>query len=376
MGLLYWNPTGVLGVTSMLVAHAMAAFVLFSRPDRAQNRRLAMVLFFDGLAFGMGPGLLYFMTEVRWAVAAQSLFYVSILVVPWLYLRLVATLDTPLARPFRNRPMDAILIVASILAPLLYFADRSQWNVEMTSTWYSRWEAVLGPAWLFASLFQGAVSLFALLAAVSAFRRATTPAARQRAKAFAIAFGTRDAIVFTLFFILPFVFPLPPSGRWTDMLYLQGGPFNTLLFVTLIGYGVLKTQLFDIDLKVKAGVRRAAVAAVFVVVFFVASEAVERVASARLGTVAGLAAAGLLAFALTPLQRVADRVADAAMPAVRATPDYLQERKHAVYAAALEGARQDGVVTERERAILERLRRELGLTVQEAAGVERGAAAA
>ncbi|MEJ2203582.1 MAG: hypothetical protein P8170_05695, partial [Gemmatimonadota bacterium] len=43
------------------------------------------------------------------------------------------------------------------------------------------------------------------------------------------------------------------------------------------------------------------------------------------------------------------------------TTDYVESRKHQVYRAALEGAIEDGDISERERDILRRLREQLEL---------------
>lgn len=45
-------------------------------------------------------------------------------------------------------------------------------------------------------------------------------------------------------------------------------------------------------------------------------------------------------------------------------------KKRAVYRAALDGAMEDGVVSDRERAVLARVADELGLTLTEAIGNE------
>lgn len=138
----------------------------------------------------------------------------------------------------------------------------------------------------------------------------------------------------------------------------------------LIAYGLLKYDLFDIDLKVKRGLSRAATVSVFVFAFFIVSEGVELLISEAMGTWAGLGAAGLLALGLRPIERQADRLADRAMPRVEPSEAYLEERRAKVYQAAVERAAHDEVLTEREREILAGLREELGLREEEAQEIE------
>ena len=108
----------------------------------------------------------------------------------------------------------------------------------------------------------------------------------------------------------------------------------------------------------------------FVALFFVVSELAATLFSERMGTVLGIMAAGALLFALAPLQRVAERVADAAMPRVKETDESRMVRKREVYRAAVESALHDGVVTARERDVLATLAHQLGLSAGDARALE------
>ena len=85
----------------------------------------------------------------------------------------------------------------------------------------------------------------------------------------------------------------------------------------------------------------------------------------------GLLAALAIVAALRPMQRFAKGVADRVMRGVEDTPAYLEVRKLEVYRAALEGAIQDGIITDKERAILARLRDQLAIPPEAADAVER-----
>jgi len=76
-------------------------------------------------------------------------------------------------------------------------------------------------------------------------------------------------------------------------------------------------------------------------------------------------------FALTPLQRFAERVATVAMPNTQNTPEYAASRKAQVYEAAVAEALPDGNISERERALLVRLRDSLGISESDAGAIER-----
>jgi hypothetical protein len=85
-----------------------------------------------------------------------------------------------------------------------------------------------------------------------------------------------------------------------------------------------------------------------------------------LALVAGVTAA-VLALRTAPNRSINRRLA------VVLTLDglFLEARRLEVYRAALEGATLDGVITGKERAILERLRSELGIGAEEARHAER-----
>jgi hypothetical protein len=87
------------------------------------------------------------------------------------------------------------------------------------------------------------------------------------------------------------------------------------LCVGLLAYAIVRHQVLGIDVKLKWTIRQSTVAAAFIGVFFVVSESASNFfAQSGLGPYLGIAAAGMLVFAMAPLQRAAERVASAAVP--------------------------------------------------------------
>ena len=83
----------------------------------------------------------------------------------------------------------------------------------------------------------------------------------------------------------------------------------------LVGYALLRHQLFGIDVKIRWTLSKTTIAAAFIAVFFIASEIAQEYLGETLGSAyVGIAAAGALVFALAPLQRVAERLAERAIP--------------------------------------------------------------
>ena len=104
---------------------------------------------------------------------------------------------------------------------------------------------------------------------------------------------------------------------------------------------------------------------------FILSEGAERLLSSDLGNVGSFLVAALIVFALTPLQRFAERVAAVAMPNTQDTPEYATARKLQVYEAAITEALPDGIISEKERELFSRLRDSLGISETDADAIER-----
>jgi hypothetical protein len=195
---------------------------------------------------------------------------------------------------------------------------------------------------------------------------------RDRARSFALAFCFRDicwgfVYGFSIFDVLQGGYNVSDMYYWVDVIYRV----STLIYVPIIAYGILRTQLFDIDLKIRWTVKQSTVASVFIAVMFVVSEGASQFLSDELGAVTGLLAAGVLMFFLAPVQRFAERVASSAMPNTRNTPEYTMYRKMQVYESALIEALHEQGISDRERSLLNRLRDSLEISGTDAAAMER-----
>jgi hypothetical protein len=67
---------------------------------------------------------------------------------------------------------------------------------------------------------------------------------------------------------------------------------------------------------------------------------------------------------------LAERVAGVAMPNTQNTPEYAAFRKMQVYEAAVTEAQQEGGISRKERALLNRLRDSLGVSTSDAEAIE------
>jgi len=346
--------TDWLGIPAAFIAWGFALYVYIVAPSTRGARFLTAMLFVDGLAVitsyynnlytnpfleSLGlPGIPPVLHQVSdWAVIAVYLPFLGM------------TLNSPLVSPLRHPVISKAILIGglgiALMIPLLPPQVREGFNVPF----YIVICIVL--SWGFA-------------AAVHSWYIASNEADRGRARAFTFAFGIRDVLwtfTFAVYTIYYYYLGLEHPG--VEDFLTPGNPWRTVLpflyqlavivYVPLVAYGVLRVQLFDIDLRLKRTLKRGTVAAAFVATFFVISELAGNYLSSHFGTVLGVLGTGTLLFFLDPLQRAAEKLSDAAMPNTVDTPQYEMFRKLQVYDAAVRAALEDGVISERQRRVLD-----------------------
>ena len=362
---LAFDPLGIPGVVGFVATWAMAAFLWSNANGGQANRHLAILLAVEGIAV-LTTTFNFFFLDAPSLYASGILHFMADVALPPLYLLFLShALDVPWLRFARSRAGHAVLWVLALAGPVL---------VVVFDTRFYAAPGVPG-AWLpYHFVYVTLGFAFGIVAAIAAYRRARTPSAKQRARWFVAAFTFFD-LVWGAFYGSAAV--MAAQGAMTDtmanalaLVYATATP----VFVALLAYAILKVQLFDIDLRLKMGIRRGTVALVFLIVFVAVAEIAQSVLSQAYGLAAGGAVAGLLLVALRPLERMADRVAHAALPNATGSPEYVAWKKLEVYRAAVESALEsDGRLDERELGKLERLAAKLGVLPEDAAAVRRDA---
>lgn len=363
--MLHLTVNGVLALTAVLLCWVLAV-VLYrvSLPDSIA-RKLSLLLVFEGLTLGSSDVISYFLkspdafyAQNPWADTLQHVVHTfgdcGMLILYPIFL--AAALQTKLTRPFGNRKVQAGLVLYAVTLFVLLF---------LTGMEFVPFKITI-PA-LYLSM--AAVFFFAFFAAVQSWR-ISSGAARSRALIFVLAFGFRDLCWGYVYLRGTYEIltgaPLVGDQTWDYIVYVLG----TLVAVPLIAYGILRTQLFDIDLKIRWTIKQSTLAGIFVAVMYLVSEGASEFLESELGTVAGLIAAAVLMFFLAPLQRLSERVAAAAMPNTENTPEYTAFRKMQVYESALAEALQEGGISHKERTLLTHLRDSLGISPADAKAIE------
>ena len=365
---LQFDALGFLGLVSVIMCWSLAVVLGRIESSSGGARMLALLLVVEGATlFSTGYVDMLLTPSVRahpayptWLRGEEIVHTLGDCTMLALYpLFLALALQTKLTRPFAYKAIRIGLAAASIA---LFFAVLSS-PLEIGATLL----------YLSLSLLFG----FALVASIQAWHAADTSTVRARARSFALAFGFRDIcwglvyagaiwLIFSGKYAITEIDADDPVQMLLNIVYACG----TLFYVPLITYGILRTHLFDIDLRIQWTIKQSTVASVFVAIFYLVSEGASRFLSSELGNVAGLLAAALVMFFLAPLQRFADRVASAAMPNTQNTAEYAVFRKMQVYEEAVAEAQQEGGISAKERALLDRLRDSLGISAVDAQSIE------
>jgi len=364
-----------LGIPAAFIAWGFALYVFVVAPPTRGARFLVAMLIIDGLAVITSySNLAYvnpFLVETLGLVGIPPVLHqVSDWALIAVYLPFLGmTLSSPLVAPLKHPVVGRVILFGGLaIAVWIFFLAenvRQQFNVPF----YVVICIVL--AWGFA-------------AAVHSWYIATTEAERDRARAFTLAFGVRD-VLWTVTFALNTAQFYGYIGSGMQGLPNDPSPLGfilpffyelaVILYVPLVAYGVLRVQLFDVDLRIKRTIKRSTVAAAFVATFFIVSELAGNYLSNQLGTVLGVMCTGALVFFLDPIQRTAERFSNAAMPNTHDTPEYETFRKIQVYETVLQAALEDGHISDRQRRVLNSMVESMGIDTGVAERLENDALA-
>ena len=346
---------------NVVVGLALVALVLVATPRRLPH--LALVAFIlAAVGNAIASTLWMILVDPWWRFNAGFYSILTIWCITAAYAVFIGVaIPSPLARPLRSTTARVLLLVGLAVLAIAAFANPALFansRTPITGSW--------GPlGHQTATSVNGILLVWALVGSLDALRRSPRgSAARRRARAYALAFGIQDAGVLLVFVLRQIGSVSIAVGASLFIFVLLGW--------MLIARAMIRDHLFDADLRIKSGLARGALAAIFLAAFFVAAAVAEQYLQ-QYGVVIGGVAVGILLFALRPLEHAAQRIANVAMPRVQDTEEYRMVRKGEVYRAALESAIEDGDVTDKERGMLATLQDQLGISANEALRIEREA---
>lgn len=162
---------------------------------------------------------------------------------------------------------------------------------------------------------------------------------------------------------------VPPAGEYLAFGFAALWRFA---MVASIAYVVLRHHLLDIDAGVRWTMSGGVVASAFVATFFVVTEFLAYFLGRQAeNAYIGIVATGGLLFVLAPLKRLGDRVAKAALPGALPVDERSLDERLALLAEQTRIAWEDGVLSPKERRMLEHARERLGVSDADAMRLER-----
>jgi hypothetical protein len=337
---------------------AVGAGVVAFRPQARVNRRLGAMLGAQAMGLGAGWSLGMMATDPVVATFWITLGWIGFAAFVPFYLLFLATLKTPLVRPLTTRWGTGVLWALAVAVPALVLAQRDWFFYDLIPRpGHATFVQAAGTVgMLFPVVYVLPPAIYGLLAAIHQWWTADEGSlSRQQALAYALAFGWRDASWFVLLAVLPALVGANPIDSDLISTLIYGG--SELGFMLLIVYGVLSTQLFDIDVKARFVITQSTFAAFAGGLFFLIGEATERLVS--FDGLPALLWAAIIALAFRPLQRLSRRFAARTLPI--ATPEEEVARRRELYDVAVASFAADGEITARDAAVLERMRERLRL---------------
>lgn len=352
--------TVAVGFVAMALAWPLAVAVYRVRKDSRLNRLVAGVLAMEGLLAGCLSAITLLNLEADFE--ALTLLGVFLVADATAMLLFVGGLHPAWARRLGARAGVATLAAfgVGLIAASAWAASARREDGLFTSS---------DPSWSVAWSYLGLAALVAFVATLHDFRLTREgSAARRQGRAFALAFGVRNGLLFLGIFAWAAsdALGLLALREWAEVT----GVVGMALLPALLAYGVLSTQLFDIELKMKLGIKSGTLAAILVGGFFAGYKVFEFYLGREFGYVFGGVLSGLFFFLAPRLNKFADGVANKAIPQAQPTPDYIAYKKLEVYKAAVESAWEDGLLDARDRSLLDSLRRKLALKQADADAIE------
>ena len=371
-------PAGLVGLFAALIAWAAAAFVFLQVPDRRIATRFSILLVVEGfMILSSWAGPMVWLSDLEQARTAAWFHIVNDSLLVAAYLPAIAVIvDSRMVQVFARLPAMLLPLgiglcgaVAAIAFPEAFLGARESvvpGPENLAAFFYQG-----GALWPLVFLFLTLSYSYGLIATIRAWWRADSPVARRKNGVLALAFGTRDLVWGGMFLtgVMQAALGMEPDPVIT-VLGVHVGAVALIIYVLLTAYGIASAQLFDIDLKLKWTLQRGTVAAAYLAFYFVASEGTASFLSDQIGTVVGLLVTGLLVFAVAPINRLAERLSDRAMPNVQDTEEYRIFRKLEIYGEAYAGAVEAGEIGAVRRAALNRLRARLELTAEDVESLE------
>jgi len=368
------NPYALANLVPILAGGTLAVLVARNRPLTPEKRRVASVFGISAILC-VGMSIAFGATDYSLAAAGYTLVFAAWGSLLPASLRLAAMFPSPLGAWLRHAWIDRGLVAFVFLAPLAWIFFMRDLTINgLSASTFTPWRANQLPVGYDTYAYTTiVVGLFGVVVVADAWRRTPVGPTRSRLAGYLIGLGAYELASTTLQIVRMDLINARAAGLnprlWEIQVSLHGAAITVTSLSLVLGYAVLKSNVFSFDLKIKWTLRRGTLVGAFLAVFVIVAAVIEQWLQ-QYGVLLGGVAVGFMLLALRPIERAADRLADKAMPNVDDTPAYASFRKLEVYKAAVEELAVGGV-TEKERRALDALRAKLGIALADANAMER-----
>ncbi|MDP7080985.1 MAG: histidine kinase N-terminal 7TM domain-containing protein [Candidatus Undinarchaeales archaeon] len=142
----------------------------------------------------------------------------------------------------------------------------------------------------------------------------------------------------------------------------------------IIAYGIVKERLFDIDIIVRKSVLYGMMTSILTLVFFVVQELMEDLVSTTVFAgmhLSNVVSAGFVVLLSIPARSLSQNLTDKLLPNGGRSPPTDNKKNAELYRTELAIAWDDGILTKKERKMLEALRAALDITKEDHERMER-----
>ena len=162
----------------------------------------------------------------------------------------------------------------------------------------------------------------------------------------------------------------PAHVEWSNL-----GLFGLarLIGVVVLAHTLVRYRLFDLDVRIRWTIRKGTVASAFFLVFIIVGVVAENFLTDRYGWAVGGVGAGLLLFAIRPLEQLGSRISARALPSAIPIARRGEAERASMFEHMAREAWADGQLSKAERRVLEVARQRLGLTEAKALAIETAA---
>lgn len=222
-------------------------------------------------------------------------------------------------------------------------------------------------------IFYGSTSIFATVALFVSFRSLENNIEKRQARAFGLAFGMKTGfialgVIFSVLLLANMENVNEDNRAYFHAIAFTFGMFviGLLLESVMLAYGILREQIFGIESIFRKGMTSSILTFFAVIAITAVVELLQANLSQGYGLAGGIVLALLMTAGKSPLIFSINKITNILMP------ESTESKEEAFYRSQFELMKDEGVISERDRTILQSLSKQLELSDEQVDIIESG----